>query len=270
VVSVEGIPVVELGMYSRWPRSLARAPGESIEMIVDRDGARVRGTVVYRERPGDVTALQRGASFVGLAFLWIGTAVLFFNPTVHAARLAVIGLVVGMSLPGPDLGTLNGVRDHLQVLGEVLFLILLVRFFLLFPKPRPVAHHPVTKALLFGPWLALLVCLIVELVGHPRFYHSFGGFLGLLFLGYLLALLAAVVTTVLRTPRAERRATGVTAIVVGFLVVLVPNGVALSAWLIPGLDIPFAGYFPLLIAVIPLAMALGISRHAPEVPGEAD
>ena len=29
VVAVEGIPVEDLGMYSRWPRSLIRGPGES-------------------------------------------------------------------------------------------------------------------------------------------------------------------------------------------------------------------------------------------------
>ena len=51
VISVEGIPVVELGMYSRWPKSLARAPGESLTMTVERDGQRVTGEIIYRDRP---------------------------------------------------------------------------------------------------------------------------------------------------------------------------------------------------------------------------
>ena len=54
VVTVEGIPVEELGMYSRWPRSLARRPGESLSMTVDRAGQQVSGEVVFLERPSSI------------------------------------------------------------------------------------------------------------------------------------------------------------------------------------------------------------------------
>jgi hypothetical protein len=270
VVSVEGIPVEDLGMYSRWPRSLSRRPGESIEMVVDRDGARVSGIVVYGERPVGIWAMRLGVSFVAMAFLWIGVGTLFVTPTAPAARLAVIGLVVGLSAPGPDLGTWNGVRDHVQLLAELLWLVLLVRFFLLFPKPTRWARRPLARMLLWGPWLVLLGCLGVELAFHPRYYHSFGGFFGLLLLGYALALVAVVVARVLRTPSEQRRTSGLNLMTAGFAVVLFPNLVALATWLIPGFSVPGASYAPLLIALVPLAIALGISRQAPEVPAEAD
>jgi hypothetical protein len=270
VVSVEGIPVEELGMYSRWPRSLSRRPGESLEMVVERDGERVRGLVVYRERPAGVRAMWLGASFVAMAFLWIGVGTLFTTPTAPAARLAVIGLVVGLSAPGPDVGTWKGVRDHVQLLAEILFLVVLVRFFLLFPRPPAWARRPLARALLWGPWVVLLGCLAVELAFHPRFYHSFGGFFGLLLLAYALALVTAVAVRALRTPREERRESGMSIIALGFAVVLLPNAVALAAWMVPGLSIPGAAYAPLLIALIPLAMALGILRQAPELSREAD
>jgi len=270
VVSVEGIPVEELGMYSRWPRSLARRPGESIEMVVERDGTDVSGRVVYRERPAGVRAMWLGTSFVVMAFVWIGIITLFTVPSVYAVQLAVIGLVLGVSAPGPDLGTWNGVRDHIQLLAELLWLILLVRFFLVFPRPKPWARRPLARLLLWGPWFVLLCCLLVELAFHPRYYHSFGGFFGILLLGYLLALLGIVADRALRTGPEERRASGLNVIVAGFAVVLVPNLLALAGWIVPGSTIPGASYAPLLIALIPLAMALGISRHSPELPGEAN
>jgi hypothetical protein len=269
VVSVEGIPVEELGMYSRWPRSLSRRPGESIEMVVERDGVEVSGRIVYRERPASVRAMWLGASFVILAFLWIGVGTLFTVPTVHAARLAIIGLALGLSLPGPDLGTWNGVRDHVQLLAELLWLILLVRFFFFFPTAKPWARRPLTRLLLWGPWFVLLCCLIVELAFHPRYYHSFGGLFGILLLGYLLALVGVVVDRALRAGPEERRTSGLSVIVWGFGVVLVANVLALGTWLVPGLTIPGSAYAPLLFALVPMAMAVGISRHAPEVPGQA-
>jgi hypothetical protein len=270
VVSVEGIPVEELGMYSRWPRSLARRPGESIEMVVDRAGERVSGLVVYGERPAGIRAMWLGVSFVAMAFVWIGVGTLFVTPTAPAARLAVIGLVVGLSAPGPDLGTWNGVRDHVQLLAELLWLVLLVRFFLLFPRPTRGARRPLAKTLLWGPWVVLLGCLVVELAFHPRYYHSFGGFFGLLLLAYALTLVVTVAARALRTPTEDRRISGLNVITVGFAVVLLPNVIALAAWFIPGLSIPGAAYAPLLLALVPLAMALGISRQSPELPAEAD
>ena len=45
VVTVEGIPVTELGMYSRWHRSLSRRPGESLTMVVERVAISSRSTV---------------------------------------------------------------------------------------------------------------------------------------------------------------------------------------------------------------------------------
>jgi len=47
VVSVEGTPVEELGMESRWPRRLAPRIGQSLRFVVDRNGETVPIDVVY-------------------------------------------------------------------------------------------------------------------------------------------------------------------------------------------------------------------------------
>lgn len=263
VVSVEGIPVRELGMYSRWPRSLARGPGGSIEMVVARDGARVPGTVVYRESPPEARRFRRIARVVGMSFLWLGVVALFTVPTVHAARLGVLGLVVAAGLPGPSLGSWNGARDHIQSAADVLWVLLLLEFFLGFPWAKRVARSRVVQAALWLPWFVLVGCLGVELAYHPRFYHSFGGYLGILVQVYWALVVVAIAHTWATHPRAELSAWGMGFVLAALLVIVVPNVVAILGWIVPpGFETPGQRFFPYLLVFLPLGMLLGVRRHA--------
>jgi hypothetical protein len=261
VISVEGIPVVELGMYSRWPRSLSRQPGESLSMVVERNGERVAGDIVFRERPTGGRKLQFGGILVGLSFLWFGVWVFLTVPSPPARQLLWLGLATGVALPGPDLGSWNGVRDHLQLAGVSLWILLLLCFFLSFPKAKKIMEGHLTSVLLFAPWVVLLGCLGIELAFHPRFYHSFGAFSGLLMLGYAALTLAAVLHTLIKTPGSDLRESGMGTILVGV-------GVAVVALLVWGLDafflqmIPGSDWLPLLTAAIPMSLALGVRQAA--------
>ncbi len=136
VVMVEGIPVEELGMYSRWPRSLSRGPGESVRMGVVRGGEIVSGDVVYRATPSSVMSMRFGAVGIMLSFMVFGLWAYMSVRTEHALRLAYIGLATAAAIPGPDVGAWRGVASHVQVLAIVLWSILMMRFFVLFPNPK--------------------------------------------------------------------------------------------------------------------------------------
>jgi hypothetical protein len=263
VVSVEGIPVEELGMYSRWPRALSRMPGETLTMTVERDGELVSGDIRYRERPPGVRKMQLGGLFVLLSFLWVGVWAFLTIPSSHATRLAVLGVAVGVAAPGPNLGSWNGVRDHVQLAGMVLWTLLLLRFFLSFPKPKRIARGHLTTAVIYLPWVILLGCLVVELVYHPRFYHSFGGYSSLLLLGYSTLALVAFLHTWIRSSRTELRESGMGPVLAG--VGLGLGGVAFwlaDAVFLQDFAIPFSGWFPLLLIAVPVGMALGVRRQA--------
>jgi len=265
VVSVEGIPVVDLGMYSRWPKSLARAPGESLTMTVERDGQMVTGEVVFREPPPSAWKMQLGALLVFLAFLWAGVWALFTIPSAHALRLAALGLAAGLSVPSPSMGSWNGVRDHVHLAAMVLWTLLLLRFFLFFPKPKEMARAHLTTLVTYAPWLVLLACLVVELLFHPRFYHTFGWFRGPLLLGYVLLAVAALIHGWLKTPRDEVGPSGLGSVLVG--IGLGVGGVlfwALDALVLQGFDIPGSNWAPMLFGVIPIGMALGVRKAATE------
>lgn len=261
VISVEGIPVEELGMYSRWPRSLSRAPGESLTMVVERDGERVTGEVVYGEQPPGTRKTQIGLLAVLLAFLWSGVWALYAVPSPHSPRLAAIGLAAGFSIPPLNMGSWNGLVDHINVAAEVLWLLLLLRFFLFFPRPKKVARAHLTALGLYAPWVLLLGCLVVELLFHPRFYHTFGGYIGILMFGYLVLSLVAVVHSWMKTPREEVGPSGLGWVLAGFGVGL--GGVlvwALDALLLQGFDIPGSNWAPVLFGVIPIGLVLGVRK----------
>ncbi|MGD8362323.1 MAG: PDZ domain-containing protein, partial [Gemmatimonadota bacterium] len=261
VVSVEGIPVEELGMYSRWPRSLARKPGETLTMTVERGGERVSGEIRYRERPSGVRRMQLGGLFVVLTFLWAGVWAFLFIPSSHAARLAAMGFALGLAVPGPNLGGWNGVRDHIQLAGMVLFTLLLLRFFLSFPEPKRIARGHLSTVLFYLPWLFLLGCLGVELAFHPRFYHAFGGFSSLLMLAYAALAVVALLHAWFSSSREERSASGMSRVLAGVGVGL--GGLLLwvvDAALLPAVEVPLSSWLPLLLVAIPIGMVLGV-RH---------
>ncbi len=270
VVAVEGIPVEELGMYSRWPRSLRRGPGESLKMTVLRQGRAVEGQVVYRQVPREVVRTQVAGAVVILSFLWSGLWAFLSVGTPAALRLALLGLALSLEVAGVPGGSWSGVVDHVQVAGGVLGTLLLARFFLRFPAPKRLAGSPFVTGALYGAWLLLLCCLAVELAFHPRFYHSFGGLIGVLMLGYLLLALGSAIHTAATTPRQELGDSGMGIILVGGGVAVALILVAAADWVIPAFAIPGSGWLALGSVLIPFSMALGVRKHArrPE-PGPA-
>ena len=263
VVSVEGIPVVKLGMYSRWPRSLSRQPGESLTLVVQRNGRLVSGEIVLREPSRGSSKLILGGIVILLAFVSGGLWALFSTDSVHAVRLAYIGLALGAAVPGPHLGSWDGVAAHLEVAALVTWTMLLLRFFLLFPKPKRVGQSRLANVLIYGAWVLLLLTLVIELIFHPKFYHTFGPLYGLLMFVYSVLAVVTLIHTAKKSSREDRRESGMSIILTGIVVALVPTLIAaIDRMFLWNFDIPGSNWFPLLLGVIPFTMAMAVRRHA--------
>ena len=66
VISVEGRPVEELGMESRWPRSLRPRIGQAQRFVVERNGERLTLKVVYGPPFRAAVDSRVGAALIGL------------------------------------------------------------------------------------------------------------------------------------------------------------------------------------------------------------
>ena len=162
VITVGGIPVEDLPLYSRWPRGLAPRPGDVFPLVVEREGNTLAVEVVYRPPPASNTALRLGAALIGLSFMAFGLWALYTAGTQAALLLAWIGLAAGAATfgKGPYLGTWDGVAMHVQFLATILLSLLVLRFFITFPRPKraracPGAGvSPEAVSLLRGPRIA--------------------------------------------------------------------------------------------------------------------
>ncbi len=141
--------------------------------------------------------------------------------------------------------------------ATVLLWILLLRFFITFPKPKPVGESRLTVWAVYGAWGCLLAILVAELIVHPVLYYTTGSVASLLMLVYGLLVFVAIAHTVVTSPRAELRKSGMNLILGGFLVAIVGIGLTFA----PGLEVP-GWTVALSILAIPLAMALAVRRQA--------
>ena len=270
VISVAGIPVEELPLYSRWPRALAPRAGETLQLTVERDGGQMPIDIVYG--PCRVTMLHIGAAFIGLAFMLFGLWALFTVPTPAARALGSIGLVAGLATfggGGPYLGTWDGLASHIQFAAAVLWSLLMLRFFLTFPKPKRSGQSRVATISMYALWGIFAGCLILELIAHPRFYHTFGSFGALLVCVYSLLAIIAMLHTVGKLELTERREYGMNLILWGVIVAVAASLLGLVAFALR-LNLPGSEYLALLIAAIPLTMALAVRQHARAIDLELD
>jgi hypothetical protein len=213
--------------------------------------------------------LQLGAVLVTLFFMGSGLWAIFTVPTSHARMLAHIGMAAGVCVlvgGGPYLGTWDGVKMHVDVAALVLCTLLLLRFFLMFPEPKRVGRSRIATGLLYLPWVLVVGCLVAELILHPKLYHAFGTPVGLVMLVYLLLALAALIHTVFFTARGRLRQTGVSLILWGVLIAVVPTVVAILGFSFR-LGLPGSDYYALALAAFPVALALAVKRQGRTEPG---
>lgn len=267
VVSVAGIPVEELPLYSRWPRDIAPRGGETLRLEVEREGEQLAVDVVYATR--GLNQLALGAGLIGLSFTLFGLWAMLTVNSIHATRLAHLGLAAGVALigaGGPYLGTFDGVATHIQFASELLWSILMLRFFLLFPTVQKLGDSRIVTGILYATLIAFVACLVLELIFHPVLYHTFGVWGALLMLLYCLLAFVAAIWSLIRTPRRQWRDSGLSWIGLGLLVAFVPTAVGAIDWaLIWQFDLPGSSYYPLMLATLPLAMALAVRRRATSI-----
>jgi hypothetical protein len=149
------------------------------------------------------------------------------------------------------------VQGHLSTAADILVLILLLRFFVTFPKPKAVSGSRPAAWLVFGTWGCFVAFLVVELITHPALYYTTGSVAGPLTLAYGVLILAAITHTLLKGSGADLRKYGMHWIVGGFLVAIL--GTALVSFL----PVNTPAWAPaILIAAIPISMTLAVRKFA--------
>ncbi len=255
VISVEGTPVERLGMESRWPRAMVPRAGESRRFFVARSGGEyLLLNIVYEPPSRDLMSHRIGAGLMGVAWLLPGLWVFLALRSGAALRLAGIGMAAAASGSfglGPSLGRWNGVPQHLSTALVVLLFILLLMFFLRYPKPKRAGESRLARWAIWLPWFGLLGFLITEMIVHPALYYTTGSVASWLILAYGILTVAAITHTVVKNSRADLLASGVYLIIAGLVVAIlaIAGGIV---WNAPGWSYAIA------ILPAPLCMAVAV------------
>jgi len=256
VLTVDGTPARDLPMQSRWPNT---RPGEAHRLVVMREGFPVAADVVYRPRGANPFA--QGALAVLLAYLWCGLWARLTVRTAPARTLGRAGLAAGVGVAAaPNIGGIwNGVVSHVQVAALVLMTVFLLWFFLVFPKPKRVSGSRAAAVATYGVVALLVAFEVLELIVHPRLYLVTGNVGGLVMLIFFVLTLAALIHSIVTTPRGEvwKSGLGWALIGVASAVVAVVAPLVGAALRLEGLE-----WLELLFGALPLALALAVRKQA--------
>lgn len=261
VKSVDGVPVETLPMQSRWQ---TRPVGATAEVVLDREGRTVTSSVTFGGTLPERRIRSTRELIVNIAFIAFGLWAYLSVGTSLAGLLVGIGFARGLaSFPGPHLGPrFEGIGASIQMLGILAFTYLLLRLFLEVPRRRKILETGAALRVLWGGFLLGCGVCVAELALHPALYMISGFLLMALVLPVYLLLFVMVPWSWFNATEAERRETGLSLMLVGFLVGLGPVILSLSIQNGLGLTVPGGDFIPLVEVAIPLFLALGAIRHA--------
>jgi len=265
--SVDGISLSDTRALARRERP---ALGETRMFMVDRDGGEVELAVTYSGQPEVNRTTSWLGLVVGLCFLAFPMWAYVKAPSAANRVLALFGLCFGAAFtPGPYsssyfLRTLGG---SIGTTAVVLGFAFLVHFVLLFPRPRPFLDRPSANKIIYWPAIGLAAFFLYLTVFTPDTTDMLGQVIGLMagifivsFFGWAVV---AMIQTYNRATAEERSRYGLTQMLIGTLVGLVPLTLAnLIGSVAPAVqaNLPGVQFYFLGLGLIPLTFAMSAAK----------
>ncbi|MDH3744697.1 MAG: PDZ domain-containing protein [Acidobacteriota bacterium] len=274
VRSIGGIAVEDTKATVRRPRAEI---GEIRTVVVERNGERLEFDVTYGAQPSRLRVVFVLSAVIALCFLGFCLWAYGAAPSPTTLILALFGLLFGLSfLPAPYsksfmLRTLGGALVTVLI---VMGFAVLVHFLLLFPKRRAFLDKPWAQRVLYGPAIAVNVLLLFFNLVQPDFTGGIKAVIlvatGLFVVGYFGWALVLMVQSFVRASGAERSSHGLTLMLLGTLIGLLPV-IASSLAIRLSVLLPGGQYYGLALGLIPITFALAAVRKyratAPEATG---
>lgn len=263
--SVGGVAVEDAEARARRERP---HPGETRVYVVERGDETVRTEVTYAGLPTQQRALSYAGIVVGFCFLVFGLWPYLRAQRARTTLLALFGLGLGSSFfSGPYLAS-YALRTSAGIVITLLVLMgfaTLLHFTLLFPKRKAVLARRHTRDLLYGPAALVFLFLLYRGVFLPPATSTLNVItnvlIGAFILGYFGLALASFVHSYMKASPQERRAQGLSYVLVGVLMGFLPSlVVVLVAVVAPQVVLPGANFFFLTLVLIPISLALAVMR----------
>jgi hypothetical protein len=248
-------------MQSRWS---PKRVGESRLFELERDGQTVSAQVVYGAPTRSPVAAGVRNLLVSLAFVGFGLWALFTVRTSLAWSVALIGVTFAVgAASGPHLGPWQGLAEHIQITSGLLCAILMLSFFVTFPRPKKVSGSPWARRTVLGAFYAYVALLVVELIVHPALYMVYGIVFVFLIIPLLLLSLVAVGHSAVKCTADERRETGLNLVLLGLAIgMVIPIVAPLVSGALSFAPDFFREWMWVLEIAFPASLGLAVRRRA--------
>jgi hypothetical protein len=265
ITSIGGISVVDSRALAEQPRP---AIGETRTLVVERDGATVDVDLTYGALTGTQRALAYASVILGFVFLVFGLLPYLKAPTRPAELLALTGLGLALAFfSGPYIAS-YGLRTALVSLTLVAIIFgfaFLMDLMVSYPRPKGWRARSWAPWAIYGPAALVSAVILYVIVASPpatsRLNVAVSTMFGLFVVYYFGSAMVAMIHGWVTATAAERDAYGLTTVLIGVLVGLLPLtlssliGVFSPRTVLPGVDFYF-----LTLGLIPITLWAALSR----------
>lgn len=254
------------------------AIGETRTLVVVRDGEAVDVDLTYTRLVGRANTLAYVSVLIGFAFLVFGLLAFLKTPTRNAELLALTGLGLAFAFfAGPYFGSyaIRTAATSLTLVAILFGFAFLMDLMVSYPKPKRWRQQGWARWAIYGPATLVSIIIVYLIVMNPPATSGlnvavnvmFGLFIVYYFGSAIVAMLHSHTTA---TP-AERDAYGLTTVLLGVLVGLLPVTLAsLVGIFSPQTVLPGADFYFVTLVLIPITLWAALTRSGGgPVPADA-
>ena len=247
-----GIDTEDLHALFRQPRPTI---GETRHYHIEREGTDepLDLSVTFTALPPTMKALTFGAALIGLTFLLCGGGAYLRFPDATTRLLAFLGIsamTTFIALPYIPQPNLRLAAAILPLVTSTLMPALLLHFLLCFPRRRRFLDRKISRWLIYGPVAVVGVVGAVTLLVRPQLLQVAILVASVVPLVHVLFAIGLLIHSYVKADRTARATHGLNALLIGFVVGLVP---LLVGAFVPSL--PGAQFYFLTTILIPITMA---------------
>lgn len=265
ITSIGGISVEDSRAMAERPRP---AIGETRTMAVERDGATVDVDLTYTSLAGRANTLAYVSVLIGFAFLVFGLLPFMKHPTRSTQLLALTCLGLAFAFfTGPYFAS-YGLRTATTslVLVAILFgFAFLMDLMVTYPRPKRWRQAGWATWAIYGPAALVSAIIVYVILMNPPATSglnvAINTMFGLFIVYYFGAAIVAMLHSWATATPSERDAYGLTTVLAGVLIGLLPLTVAsLIGIFSPRTVLPGIDFYFVTLALIPITLWLALSR----------
>ena len=260
-----GVAVEDTKTLSERPRA---AIGETRTLVVERGGETVDVDITFTQLAGRANMLAYISALIGFCFLIFGVLPYTRAQTANNRLLALMGIGLAFAfLPGPYL---EGYAARTAVGSLVLVAILfgfafLMHFMVSYPKPKAWTEKSWAGKAIYSPASLVSLIIVYIIVARPDATSGLNTIVSIMFgvfvVYYFGAAIVAMFKSYAAAGLAERASQGLTMMLAGVMVGLVPVTLAsLVGIFAPQVVLPGSNFYFITLVLIPITLYLAVSK----------